>query len=96
VLYIRTQPECDIGLPLRPFLLSAARDVVSATTKLNGINRIAMLGSSLTAKTKPKDVDVLVNVKDGTDLTALARLARRLKSRTQTRNRRAGIFLADE
>jgi hypothetical protein len=86
----------DIGLPLRPFLLIAARDFVGAATKLNGINRIAMLGSLLTAKTEPKDADVLVNVKDGTDLTALARLARMLKGRTQTRNRGADIFLADE
>lgn len=55
-----------------------------------------MLGSLLTTKTEPKDADVLVSVKDGTDLTALARLARRLKGRTQTRSRGADIFLADE
>jgi predicted nucleotidyltransferase len=83
-------------LPLRQFLLIAARDFVDSAAKLNGIARIAMLGSLLTTKTEPKDADVLVTVKDGIDLTALARLARRLKGRTQTRNHGADIFLADE
>jgi predicted nucleotidyltransferase len=86
----------DAGIPLRRFLLIAAREFVGAAIKLNGISRIAMLGSLLTTKTEPKDADVLVTVKDGTDLTSLARLARRLKGRAQTRNRGADIFLADE
>ena len=60
------------------------------------MTRIALLGSLTTAKLDPKDADLLVTVRDDTDLAALARLARRLKGRTQTRNHGADIFLANE
>jgi hypothetical protein len=52
------------------------------------------LGSLVTAKATPKDVDLLVM--NGTmDLTELARACRRLMGSTQSINLGADVFLAD-
>ena len=56
-----------------------------------------MLGSILTTKPRPKDVDVLVTVTPMVDLPRLAKLGRRLKGSAQARlNSGADVFLADE
>ncbi|MEP6834777.1 MAG: hypothetical protein ABJB74_15390 [Gemmatimonas sp.] len=67
-----------------------------AARQLVGVDRIALLGSVLTEKARPKDVDVLVSVNDGIDFAVLARLGRRLQGTAQARiNSGADIFLAD-
>ena len=53
------------------------------------------MGSILTAKAIPKDVDVLVTIDAAMDLTRLARSGRRLMGQAQTINLGADIFLAD-
>jgi hypothetical protein len=53
------------------------------------------LGSLVTAKAIPKDVDVLVVIDSMMDLSELARAGRRLKGSAQTINLGADIFLAD-
>ncbi|HEX6573929.1 MAG TPA: hypothetical protein VF042_03070 [Gemmatimonadaceae bacterium] len=81
---------------VRSTLLELTRDFVLAAGRVAGVQRIAMLGSLLTDKPRPKDTDVLVTVGDDVDLSRLARLARRLKGLTQSRlNSGADVFLAD-
>jgi hypothetical protein len=81
---------------VRSILLELARDFLLAARQVPGVQRIAMLGSLLTEKPRPKDADVLVTVADDADLTRLARLGRRLKGTAQARlNSGADVFLAD-
>jgi hypothetical protein len=54
-----------------------------------------LLGSIITEKKDPKDIDFLVTVDDDVDLEPLARWGRKLKGRTQQINHGADIFLAD-
>lgn len=54
------------------------------------------MGSIVTAKPDPKDIDVLVVVSDDADLAALAVHARRLQGHAQTFSRGADVFLANE
>ena len=81
---------------VRSTLLELTRDVVLAACRVPGVQRIAMLGSLLTDKPRPKDTDLLVTVSDNVDLSRLARLGRRLKGSAQSRlNSGADVFLAD-
>ena len=54
------------------------------------------MGSIVTTKPDPKDIDVLVVVTDDADLSPLATAARRLQGYAQRFNRGADVFLADE
>ena len=81
--------------PGRQQLLSHLPWFVSASAKLPGIRRIALLGSITTNKPNPKDIDFVVEVEDEADLTALAGLGRQLQGRAQQMNRGADIFLAN-
>ena len=80
----------------RQQLLEALRRFVVAVRQITGVRRIAVLGSIVTAKPDPKDIDVLVVVADDADLTPLATCARRLQGESQSFNRGADVFLADE
>jgi hypothetical protein len=81
---------------LRALLLLAARDFVLGAVRLQGIARIALIGSLTTEKECPKDVDLLVTVGPTVDWAALAGLSRKLQGRTQSANRGADVFLGDE
>jgi len=81
--------------PVREFLLSEALRFVRAVSRLPGIRRIALIGSLLSEKPEPKDIDLLITVENECDLAPLAAAGRRLKGRTQGWNRGADIFLAD-
>jgi len=59
------------------------------------VRRIGLLGSIITAKAIPKDVDLLVTIDRMMDLRQLARAGRRLQGSAQTINLGADIFLAD-
>ena len=61
-----------------------------------GIIRIALIGSLTTEKPKPKDVDLLINITNDSDLKRLAKLTRQLNGRTQNFNHNSEVFLADE
>ena len=80
----------------RQQLLDALRRFVAAARQIAGVRRIALLGSIVTTKPNPKDIDVLVVIADDADLTALATCARRLQGQAQSFNRGADVFLADE
>jgi hypothetical protein len=84
----------SVAEPRRPLLL-AARSFVRAARACPGVQRISFLGSIVTGKAIPKDIDVLVTIDDARELTALARAGRRLMGCAQTINLGADIFLAD-
>ena len=81
---------------VRAKLLEAALWFVQSAAELPGVQRIALIGSIMTGRSSPKDVDLLVYVTDDLDLTPLATLGRRLKGRLQSHSRGADVFLADE
>jgi predicted nucleotidyltransferase len=80
----------------RQQLLDGLGRFVVSTRRLAGIRRIALLGSIVTAKPDPKDIDVLVVVADDADLAPLATCGRRLQGHAQSVNRGADVFLANE
>jgi hypothetical protein len=67
-----------------------------AAAALPGVKRIAVIGSILTGRRDPKDIDFLVTVTDAADLSALAALGRRLIGRLQSHSHGADVFLANE
>ena len=77
-------------------LLEGLRRFVVSVRRVPGVRRISVLGSIVTAKRDPKDVDVLVEVADNADLAPLAAASRRLQGHAQGLNRGADVFLADE
>jgi predicted nucleotidyltransferase len=80
----------------RQHLLDGLRRFVASVRQIPGVCRIAVLGSIVTTKPDPKDIDVLVVVADDADLAPLATCSRRLKGHAQSVNRGADVFLADE
>ena len=80
----------------RQQLLDGLRRFVASVRPMAGVRRIALLGSIVTAKADPKDIDVLVAVADDADLAPLATCSRRLQGHAQSFNRGADVFLADE
>lgn len=86
----------DTSRGQRQHLLNGLRRFVASVTQIAGVRRIAVLGSIVTTKPDPKDIDVLVVVADDADLEPLATCARRLQGHAQSLNRGADVFLADE
>ena len=84
------------GDVIREQMLAGVLGFVRAVAPLAGVRRIALIGSIITPKPTPKDVDLLVTVTDDTDLAPLARCARQLQGRLQGLNHWADVFLADE
>ncbi len=80
----------------RQHLLDGLRRFVTSVRQLSGVKSIAVLGSIVTTKPDPKDIDVLVVVADDADLRRLATASRRLQGHAQSLNRGADVFLADE
>jgi uncharacterized protein DUF6932 len=80
----------------RAGLLDGLQRFVSGARSVAGVRKIALVGSIVTAKPNPKDIDPLVVVADDADLTQLATHARRLQGHAQSLNRGADVFLANE
>lgn len=78
----------------REYLLHAVKRFASDARSVYGVVRIAVIGSLLTAKTRPRDADVLISVADTFDRETLAERGRRLKGSAQQRNLGADIFVA--
>jgi hypothetical protein len=79
---------------VRSVLRTAALRFVQAARALPGVRRIALVGSFVTAKPFPKDVDVLVTVTDDMDLGELARLGRQMAGAVHAINGGADVFLS--
>lgn len=81
---------------VRATLLELTADFVRLARTCPGVARIALIGSVVTAKPRPKDVDLLVTVTPSLEMPRLAKLGRRLKGSAQARlNSGADVFLAD-
>ncbi|MBI5129163.1 MAG: hypothetical protein HZA66_06955 [Rhodopseudomonas palustris] len=80
----------------RPVLLAAVRDFVGAAAAIDGVRRIALIGSLVTDKPVPKDADLLVTIAAEMDLDALARASRQMQGKAQKINLGAEAFLADQ
>jgi hypothetical protein len=66
---------------------------VQTAQQLDGVLRIALIGSLATTKPRPKDADLLVTVTEQADLAPLAMAGRKLKGHAQQQNLGADIFL---
>ena len=82
------------SLELRSALLTYGIEFVRDARLVPGVLRIAVVGSILTPKPYPKDIDFLLWITDSCDLGALAPAARRLQGRAQGLNHSADVFLA--
>lgn len=80
----------------RGCLLLLGAEFVQRVRAMDGILRIALVGSLCTRKPEPKDIDFLLSIRAGLDLSELARRARSLKGATQSLGSGADIFLAEE
>ena len=87
-------PSPSVAEPRRPLLL-AVLSFVRAAEACPGVRRVSLMGSIVTAKAIPHDIDVLVTIDAEMELSKLARAGRRLKGSAQTINLGADIFLAD-
>jgi predicted nucleotidyltransferase len=87
-------PSPSVAEPRRPLLL-AVLSFVRAAEACPGVRRVSLMGSIVTAKAIPNDIDVLVAIDAEMELSKLARAGRRLKGSAQTINLGADIFLAD-
>lgn len=82
---------------VRSTLLELTAEFVVLARSCLGVTRIALLGSILSTKPRPKDIDVLVSVSSNVQLSRLAKVGRRLKGSAQARlNSGADVFLADD
>jgi len=66
-----------------------------AASRLDGVTRIALIGSLATDKAHPKDVDMLVTITPEVDLAKLATLGRKLQGHMQNIAHGGELFLAD-
>ena len=77
----------------RAGLLEGLQRFVSGARSVAGVRKIALVGSIVTDKRNPRDIDLLVVVADDADLAPLATHARRLQGHAQSLNRGADVFL---
>jgi predicted nucleotidyltransferase len=80
----------------RQQLLEEVLWFVQEAHRLPGVTRIALIGSLTTDEPDPKDIDMLVTVAVGTDLTELSTVGRKLRGHAQSLGRGGDLFLADE
>ena len=92
---MQTTSSANVRPLVREQLLAEAAGFIRKACTLPGVRRIALLGSILTQKVDPEDVDLLVTIDDAADLAQLAVWARRLQGRLQSAGRSADVFLAD-
>jgi predicted nucleotidyltransferase len=79
---------------LRMIMFAEVRRFVDLARQLDGVERIALVGSLATDKEFPKDIDLLVTITDDCDLTELARLGRQLAGHMAAHSSGADVFLA--
>jgi len=79
----------------RKNLIDLTVDFLLSCRKLDGIYRIAMIGSLISDKERPKDVDLLITISDQLDLTRLAKISRRLQGKAGQLSSGADVFLTN-
>ena len=81
---------------LRNIMFAEVRRFVRLASEMEGIKRIALIGSLAADKEFPKDIDLLVTVSDDCDLAPLAELGRQLNGHMNSHGAGADVFLASE
>ena len=79
----------------RQNLIKFVLDFVLSCKEIEGVDRISIIGSLISSKVKPKDVDFLITISDDLDLTHLAKISRRLQGKSGGLTGGADIFLAN-
>src|SRR5215831_20351848 len=79
---------------VREALLDAGFWFIESAIECPGVLGIALIGSVVTSKLAPKDIDLVLYIASDIDLGPLAGLSRRLKGRLQALNLGADLFLA--
>jgi hypothetical protein len=80
---------------VRDTLLDAGLWFIESVLACPGVLGIALIGSIVTPKKNPKDIDLVLYIADDANLLHVAALARRLKGRLQAHNLGADAFLAN-
>jgi len=80
----------------RQNLIKLVLNFVISCKEIDGVDRISIIGSLISSKVKPKDVDLLITISDDLDLTHLAKISRRLQGKSGELTGGADIFLANK
>ncbi len=85
----------EVSNACRECLLAAAIPFVEATSRLEGVRRIALINALTTSTPHPEGIELLVTVEDEADLVPLAAQGRKLLGRTlHCGNYGANVFIA--
>lgn len=79
----------------RKQLVELVKDFFLSAKEVRGLNQISIIGSLLTNKIKPKDVDILCCIEDTLELKYLAKISRRLQGKAGSIGGGADIFLTN-
>ncbi len=79
----------------RDNLIQLVYEFYISCLKINEVKRIALVGSILTQKEKPRDVDLLLTIPDDLDLTRLAKISRVLQGKSGQLGGGADVFVAN-
>jgi len=92
--HVEMSPSFQIS-EIRTKMLEGLVVFLTRVRELEGIQRIALVGSICTEKENPKDIDLLLTIEDDVDLAPLAKITRQLSGHCQQRGRNGEVFLAD-
>ena len=93
VIY-ETLPRPEPRTETRQHLLAGAVRFVARAKAIAGVERIALIGSIVTPKREPNDVDLIVTIASAALAKDVATAARKLQGHAGQRNRGADVFLA--
>ena len=79
----------------RSVLLDCTQWFVEKIKQLDGVIRVALIGSICTNQKNPKDIDILITIREGLDITRIATLKRKLSGRIQRGSLGADVFLVE-
>ena len=79
----------------RSVLLDCTVWFVEEIIRIDGIIRVALIGSICTNKRNINDIDILITIRDGMDITRIATQKRKLQGRIQRGSLGADVFLAE-
>jgi hypothetical protein len=79
----------------RENLIALVLEFLVECKNINGVHQIAIIGSLISDKENPHDVDLLVSISDKLDLTHLAKIGRRLIGKSGGLSSGADVFLAN-
>jgi hypothetical protein len=80
---------------IREIYLQEVKLFTDKVKTIDGVIRIAMIGSLTTYKSEPKDIDMLLTIEDDLDLSRLAKITRQMNGHVQAYNHNAEVFLSN-